>query len=179
MLYYYNELLKSGLTRYEIEKKVRLKELYKITNGIYSDEAEPHELEVIIKKFSNIALTLNSAFFYHNLTDKIPEFYYIATDRDENKINHEEVKQIFTKKEYLNIGVTTISVDNINAPIYDKERMLIELVRYKTKLSYELYKEVINNYRKIKNELDFIKLHKYAKVFNKPFIMETIEKEII
>lgn len=179
MLYYYNELLKSGLTRYEIEKKVKLKELYKTSHGIYSDEMEPHELEIIFKRFPNAVLTLNSAFFYHNLTDKIPEFYYIATRRDENKINFVEVKQIFMKKEYLDIGLTTICIDNIKVPIYDKERLLIELIRYKTKLSYELYKEVINNYRKIKNDLEFIKLHKYAQIFNKPFIMETIEREII
>jgi len=179
MLYYYNELLKSGLTRYEIEKQLKLKQIYKVTNGIYSNEIEPHELEVILKKFPNTVVTLNSAFFHYGLTDKIPDFYYLATKRDENKIEFVEVKQIFMKKEYLKVGVTITNIENIKVPIYDKERMLIELMRYRTKLSYELYKEVINNYRKIKEDLDFIKLYKYAKIFNKPFIMETIEKEII
>ena len=179
MLYYYSELLKSGLKRYEIEKKVKLKELYKITNGIYSNEERPHELEIIFKKIPNAVLTLNSAFFYYDLTDKIPEFYYVATRRDENKIDFREVKQVFMKKEYLNTGITSTIVDNINVPIYDKERMLIELIRYKTKLSYELYKEVVNNYRKIKNELDFIKVQRYLKIFDKPFILQAIEKEII
>jgi len=50
------------------------------------------------------------------------------------------------KNEFLNVGVIKIEIENIQTPIYDKERMLIELIRYRTKLSYELYKEVINNY---------------------------------
>ena len=33
-------------------------------------------------------------------------------------------------------------------PIYSKERMLIELIRYKTKLPFDYYKEIILNYRK-------------------------------
>lgn len=42
-----------------------------------------------------------------------------------------------------------------------------------------MYKEVINNYRKIKNELDFMKVYKYAQVFNSSYIMQTIEKEVM
>lgn len=76
MLYYYNELLKSGLTRYEIEKKVKLKELYKTSHGIYSDEIEPHELEIIFKRFPNAVLTLNSAFFYPTF-NVFNKFFYL------------------------------------------------------------------------------------------------------
>ena len=35
MVYYYKELLESGLNRYQIEKKAKNKELYKIEKGIY------------------------------------------------------------------------------------------------------------------------------------------------
>ena len=38
MLYYFNELLENGLNKYQIEKKVASKELFKISRGIYSDE---------------------------------------------------------------------------------------------------------------------------------------------
>ena len=75
MVYYYNELLESGLNRYQIEKKVSNGELYKIEKGIYSNEKFPSELSVIAKKYPKAILTLNSAFFYYELTDKIPEYY--------------------------------------------------------------------------------------------------------
>lgn len=179
MLYYYNELLKKGLNRYQIEKKTKNKELYKISKGIYSNEQYPNDLAVIVKKHPNVIITLNSAFFYYELTDKIPDCYYLATQKKSCIIKENNVKQIFSKKEFLEVGLTNVKIDGINVKIYDKERMLIELIRYRTKLPYELYKEVINNYRKIKNELNFIKIYKYAQIFNNSYIMKTIEKEVM
>ena len=179
MVYYYKELLESGLNRYQIEKKVSNGELYKIEKGIYSDEKFPSELSVIIKKYPKAILTLNSAFFYYELTDKIPDYYYLATDKKSRNIKNNSVKQIFTKKELLDIGLTKMTIEDAEVNIYDKERMLIELIRYKSKLPYELYKEVLNNYRKIKEKLNFIKLYKYAQNFNNSYIMKTIETEVM
>ncbi len=179
MLYYFNELLENGLSKYQIEKKVENKELFKISRGIYSDEESPNDLSVIVKKYPNVILTLNSAFYYYDLTDKIPEYYYLATDIKSYIIKDNSVKQVFMKKDFLKIGLAKCKIEETEISIYDKERLLIELIRYKTKLPYELYKEVINNYRKIKNELNFIKVYKYAQIFNSPYIMQTIEKEVM
>ena len=179
MLYYYKELLETGLNRYQIEKKVSKEELYKVEKGIYSTEKFPSELSVIIKKYPKTILTLNSAFFYYELTDKIPDYYYLATDKKARIIENSSVKQIFTKKELLDIGLTKMAIEDVEVNIYDKERMLIELMRYKSKLPYELYKEVLNNYRKIKDNLNFIKLYKYAQNFNNSYIMKNIETEVM
>ncbi|MCI9016384.1 MAG: hypothetical protein HFJ53_04370 [Clostridia bacterium] len=179
MLYYFNELLENGLSKYQIEKKVASNELFKISRGIYSDEELPNDLSVIVKKHPNVILTLNSAFYYYDLTDKIPEYYYLATDIKAYIIKDSSVKQVFMKKDFLKVGLSKCKIEETELFIYDKERLLIELVRYKTKLPYELYKEVINNYRKIKNELDFMKVYKYAQIFNSSYIMQTIEKEVM
>lgn len=179
MVSYYSELLGNGLNRGQIENKVKNGELYKISRGLYSNQKLTNELEIITKKYPNAILTLNSAFFYYDLTDKIPEYYYLATDRKSKKISDKKVKQIYTKKELLNIGATKEIIDGVTVNIYDKERMLIELIRYKTKLPFELYKEVINSYRKIKNDINFIKLSDYAQSFNSAYIMKTIEMEVM
>ena len=179
MVYHYKELLESGLNRYQIEKKVANKELYKIERGIYSNEEFPSELAIITKKYSKAILTLNSAFFYYELTDKIPDHYYLATDKKARNIENKSIKQIFTKKELLDIGLTKMKIEDTEVNIYDKERMLIELIRYKSKLPYELYKEALNNYRKIKDKLNFIKLYKYTQNFNNSYIMKTIETEVM
>ncbi len=179
MLFYYKELLEKNFNRYEIEKKIKNKELFKVSKGIYSDEEYPSDLAIITKKYPKSILTLNSAFFYYDLTDKIPEYHYIATERKSHIINENSVKQIFTTKNFLDIGVTKMKIEDTEVNIYDKERILIELIRYKTKLPYELYKEVLNNYRKIKEEINFIKVYKYAKLFNNSYIIKTIETEVI
>ncbi len=179
MVYSYKELLDSKLNKYQIEKKIENGKLFRVSKGIYSDEEFPSELAILVKKYPNSILTLNSAFFYYGLTDKIPEYYYLATDRKAHIIKDNSVKQIFMKKEFLNIGQTKMKIEDVEANIYDEERMLIELIRYKSKLPFELYKEVINNYRKIKDKLDFIKLYKYAQKFNKSYILKTIEMEVM
>lgn len=179
MLFYYKELLEKGLSRYQIEKKIEEGELFKISKGIYSDEKYPSDLSVIMKKYPNAILTLNSAFFYCDLTDKIPEYYYLATEKKSHIINEASVKQIFTTKKYIDIGLTQMKIEDAEVRIYDKERLLIELIRYKTKLPYELYKEVINNYRKIKEQINFIKVYRYAKLFNNSYIIKTIETEVM
>ena len=57
--------------------------------------------------------------------------------------------------------------------------MLIELIKNKNNISYDYYKEIIGNYRKIKNELDIYKLQEYTSVyFNGEKIMKIIQDEV-
>ena len=66
---------------------------------------------------------------------------------------------------------------NIN--IYDLERLLIELIRLKEKYPSELYYEVINNFRRIKDKIDFYKVNQYAKHFRNSEILIKKIKEAI
>lgn len=47
--------------------------------------------------------------------------------------------------------------------IYDRERMLIELFRFKKRWSYDFYKEVLNSYRAMSEKIDFYKVSSYLK----------------
>ena len=38
--------------------------------------------------------------------------------------------------------------------VHNKERLLVELIRNKRKFSFDLYKELVESYRKIVHELD-------------------------
>ena len=62
------------------------------------------------------------------------------------------------KNELYNLGKTQIDYEGIIINIYDKERMLIDLARNKNKIGYDLYKEIISNYRKLVNSLDTQKI---------------------
>lgn len=50
------------------------------------------ELEIIMKKYPNAILTLNSAFYYYGLTDTIPDHDYVATPKSNRKIEDVRVK---------------------------------------------------------------------------------------
>ena len=56
----------------------------------------------------------------------------------------------------------------------DKERMLIELIRNKNTIPFDYYKEIINNYREIEDEIDMSLLADYLESFtNGKNIFET------
>ena len=97
------------------------------------------ELEIIMKKYPNAILTLNSAFYYYGLTDTIPDHDYVATPKSNRKIEDVRVK-----------------------------------------LSFDLYKEIISNYRKLIHKMDMTQIMDYAYELPKTnMVMETIRLEIL
>ena len=64
--------------------------------------------------------------------------------------------------------------------IYDKERMLIELIRNKKALTFDYYKEIIESYRRIVQTLDIESLQDYIPAFPKQnYIWKAIELEVM
>ena len=69
---------------------------------------------------------------------------------------------------------------NSNIRIYDRERMLIELMRFRSKMPMDYYKEIIQNYRKLAFELDFCLVEDYAALFkNGTTFMNMIQMEVL
>ena len=63
--------------------------------------------------------------------------------------------------------------------IYDKERMLIELLRFKNKFPFDYYKEIIGNYRNIIYNLDIERIQDYATSFPRSkMINDALEMEV-
>ena len=97
----------------------------------------------------------------------------------ENIISSNKIKQIRMKNELYNLGKTQINYEGIKINIYDKERMLIDLARNKNKIGYDLYKEIISNYRKLATSLDTQKIEEYLQYFvNGDKIFEIIQDEV-
>ena len=179
MIYTYKELLLKYKSAYQIEKAVKNGEFYKIEKGIYSDIPSAHYLAVIMKKYPYGVFTSYSAYYYHNLTDVIPNKIYLATNRNATTITSKKIQQIRMKDELYNLGKTQIDYEGTKINIYDKERMLIDLARNKNKIGYDLYKEIISNYRKLANSLDTQKIEEYLQYFiNGDKIFEIIQDEV-
>lgn len=98
----------------------------------------------------------------HGLTDVIPEEYDLATDRNAAKIHDKRVKQYFYPSNFFNQGIEKTDYRGFPIRIYGKERMLIELLRYKSKLPFDYYKEILLNYRKILPQLDIQAIQDYV-----------------
>ncbi len=179
MLYFHKELIKKLKSDYQIQKAVSNKKYYKIEKGLYSDKEFVNPLEIILKKYPNAIFTSDSAYYYYDLTDVIPDYFYLATKRTDSRINDKNVKQIFIPNELFDFGKTQIEMENIVINIYNEERMLVELIRKKNIMPFDYYKELITSYRKKSDKLDIYKIQEYISYYkNESTLIDTLMREV-
>ena len=174
MLFHHKNCRKKFGSLYRIDKAVREGLLFKLEEGVYSDTGKEDELEIIQWRYPKGVMTLESAFFYYGLTDEIPEVYALATERGSSKIEDPRVRQCFVSVGTLGIGKTQIRFEGDSVRIYDLERLTIELARLKTKISYDLYKEVLESLRRRRDEIRPDVLQIYLRSFPKRGAIESI-----
>ena len=179
MLYFRNELDKNKYSTYQLNKAIKNKELFKVGKGLYSDVEFVNPLEIISKQYPNAIFTSDSAYYYYDLTDVIPDYFYLATKRTDVRINDKNIKQIFIPNDLFEFGKTQIEIENVKINIYDEERLLVELIRKRNIIPFDYYKEIINNYRKKKDELDIYKIEEYISYYkNEKVLYDTLMREV-
>ena len=179
MLYFHKELKEKLKSDYQIQKAVSNKEYFKIENGLYSDIEFVNPLEIICKKYPEAIFTSDSAYYYYDLTDVIPDYFYLATKRTDTRINDKNIKQIFIPNDLFEFGKIQIEIENIRVNIYDEERMLVELIRKRNIIPFDYYKEIISNYRRKADKLDIYKIQEYISYYkNELSLYDTLMREV-
>ena len=180
MILTYNDCKNKYGSQYNINKAIKNGELYQLEKGIYSDKSYEPELQIISTKYPNAVFTMNSAFYYHNLTDTIPEKDHLATSKSSAAISDKRVIQRYENSATLELGVIIKEIDSgVSIRIYNKERMLLELIRNKNNIPFDYYKEVLNNYRNILYDLNIQDIQDYTMELPKnKMIMETLRLEV-
>ncbi len=153
-LYSYTEMLKKYGSAYQIRHAVDSGALYKVARGLYSDELNPAPEVIICALYPQAILTMDSAFYFHGLTDVIPSLIHVATPRNSTRINFTGVRQYFMGPQLISQGVCSTTQEGAHVKIFSKERMLVELLRHSTSLPPDYYKELIVSYRRIAHNLD-------------------------
>ena len=180
MILSYKECMEKYGNDYQLNKVMESGAIYKVEEGIYSDDKHESELAVIMKKYPRGVFTGDFAFYYHNLTDVIPDVYELATGPKDAPIHDSRVKQVYMRSDILPLGRIEEEYEGANIRIYDKERMLIELLRNKNKMPYDLYKEILNNYRRIIEGLEIWRIQEYANTFPKSkMIKKALREEVL
>ena len=165
---------------YQIQKMINEGLLYQVGKAIYSKEKNVPYIAVLSYRYPNAVVTMHSAFYLYGFTDVVPDDYDLATNRDSAKIRDKSVKQYFVREGFFELGVERIEYKGYEVQIYSKERLLIELLRYKSKLPFDYYKEILLNYRKIMPKLNIQEIQDYALESPKNNkILETLQMEVL
>ena len=164
---------------FAIANAVSAKELYRLDRGIYSDRPYVPFVEIAAKRYPNAVVTLDSAFYYQRLTDVVPDVLHLATDRKASRIVDRRICQHFVPTAVLHVGETRVTFNSSTVLTYDLERLAIEVVRMRTKIPFDYYKEVVNALRGRVHEMYPAKIDDY--LVNFPYrdsVAEAIRKEI-
>lgn len=180
MVLTYKECIERFGSDYMIKKEISAGNLFQKGKGLYSDQQLCSELELIAVKYPRAVFTGESAYYYYGFTDVIPDCYCLATRRRDTRIRDKAIKQIFVNDDLYDFGRETLEYQKTKISIYSRERLLVDLVRFKSKLSFDYYKEVIGNYRRIIDDLDFFSIEDYAGMlrYGKK-IMDAIQLEVM
>lgn len=180
MLMTLTECLERYDGQYRVDEAIRTGRLKRLAHGLYSDGARHRDIEVLQKRYPTSVVTMLSAYYYYDLTDQVPDKCHLAVERGGSKINDPKAVEYFVPKGTGTIGVCEETMRGVHLRIYDKERLLIETVRLRTKLPYELYREVIGGFRRVVEELYPAKMEDYLESFPKrKLIFDIIKREVL
>lgn len=161
-------------SKYLVQKAIADGRLFRLDRGVYSDEKNESDMAVISQKYPHAVFTLNSAFYYYGLTDSIPDKYYLATRRGAKKIIDSRIVQKFENSDILYLGSVQADYNGASITIYNRERLLLELLRNKNSLPFDYYKEILLNYRREVRDLDLQILQDYIQMYPKAAMIEKI-----
>lgn len=169
-----SDLIKQGITIRHLNKLINENKLFRIKKGVYQwIEAPVEESAIIFKLIPKAILCMESALYYHGYTDRIPNCFHIAVDRDSNKrkykINYPIVKPYYMESKYLEIGLIEGKINGTKVRVYDKERTICDVLRFSNKMDREIFNKALQNYINddLKNIQRLIDYSKKFKVYNK------------
>jgi len=180
MLYDWNEINKELGYPLKVREALDSGEIYRVRRGLYSDTSFVHPFSIVSAKYPYAIITSETAFYIHRLTDVIPDKTYLATKRNATRIADNDVTQVFMNEKIFEYGRIHMIYDGVTINIYDRERMLVEAIRNSKTMPFDYYKEIIANYRKISEDLDYNKIEEYISLFKRnKYLFNILQREVL
>ena len=152
MIMTYKECIEKFGNAYQVNKVMEAGFVYKIEEGIYSDNEFESEAAVILKKYPKTVLTGDYAFYVHGLTNVVPDQYSLATEQKAAVISD----NVGTLKKLPGIGAK--SAQRIILELKDK----LKTIDVEDDSSEEL-KAVINQNQNIEELISALQVLGYTK----------------
>ena len=128
--------------------------LQKIKHGYYQlvngESDEQSEAKTIGQLYPDGVLCMNTALFYYGYSDFTPREWELAVDRNTSKarfhIDYPYVKPYFMEQKHLEYGVTQAEYEDCTLKIFDRDRLICEIIRNEKKMDSESYVKAIRAY---------------------------------
>jgi len=140
----------------------------KIRRGVYewTETDSMDDAQIIKRLFPDAIICMYSALFFYGYTDRTPNEWCLAFNRDINKkslhIKYPNIKPYYLEPNLLDIGVANESINNTELKIFDRERTICDFLKHSGKVDREILNKAIQCYLK-DNKKNITNLMKYSK----------------
>lgn len=163
------EVRNANINSTELTRLVQEKKLERISRGIYcTPDSFCDDYYKIQSKSKNCIYSHATALYFYDLSDRTPVQLDLTVPVGYNGSlrNMQNINLHYTKKEYFELGLTTIeSPFGIEIKIYDIERTICDIIKSKKKMDIEIFTKALQKYSRTKTK-DLNKLMRYAKKLN-------------
>ena len=161
-----------GYTKHDIRILWLLGTIKKVMRGYYlylKHNEEIDESKVIAGMFPDGVLCMCTALFYYGYCDQVPLRWDIAVDKDTSKsrckIEFPSIQPYYIEKAHLEYGITNADYDTCSIKIFDRDRLICEIIKSENKIDKETYNKAIKYYLQDENK-NISNLIKYARKRN-------------
>jgi len=155
----------------EISKAVAEGIIEKIKPGLYKLVNYPWDehgsFADVCKANKKAVICLTSAADYFELTTFNPSFITVAVPHNTPsfKLDYPPVQVYYFPEKYYETGINQVETKSGIIKIYNMEKTICDLFRYRTKIGDDIVIESLKNYLKLKKR-DINKLFDYAEILN-------------
>jgi predicted transcriptional regulator of viral defense system len=180
------ELKEANFHTRDINSLVKEKTIEKIKPGFYriSDFSYFKDVNVslitVCRAEPQAVICLLSALDYYQMTDFNPSEIYFAIPHSQKKkiIIKPPVKTFFFRERFYKPGIEIIKTKYGDLKIYNREKTVCDMFRYRNKLGEDLAAQALKSYLKQKNK-SIAALIKYAEVCQVKTIILPILKGLV
>lgn len=125
-----------------------------------------NELVEVSKIIPNGVLCLLSALDYHEMTTYSSWEHYVAIYRDSHSPvlpDYPPIKIFYFAEKQFETGIKEVKMTNNKVKVYDLEKTLCDLLRFRTKIGMDVVKDALQEYVKRKDR-NIPKLLNYAQI---------------
>lgn len=163
-----SQILANGIHNRHLDELVAMEKCIRIKRGYYQwiFDGEADEITIVSKLFPEAILCMESALHHYGYIDRTPNCWHIAVDRNckksKYKLHYPPLKVYYVDAKYLNIGLITADINQVKISMYDRERVICDVIRHANKLEKEMVNQAIQEYVKDPQK-QIVKLVEYAK----------------
>ena len=174
------DLQKEKIQYRTLQRLIDQEVVEKVRYGYYQwiNPEDFSEVGTVIRLFPDAVFCMETALRYYEYSDRTPAEWHLAVSKDSGKsrfkIDYPFVKPHYMEPSWLEVGLTSGTMDGNKVRIYDKDRVICDCLRYRNKMDKEIFNKAVQRYI-VDPEKNIPHLLEYAEVLR----VKRIVKELI